>query len=366
MQSGVEMDDAISGLASQVVRDIAARGLAPGDRYLTTDEAQQCFGVRKATINSVFRMLSERDVLVRKQRAGTFVGPGGGVSQPTGRLDKVLVLYRDEMPAYLTADEIMKGLWAHMPGVSVQFVLLRSRDDASYVRTLIDQAMQTREAVGFVPISCSRDVYEVLAASRLPTVVMGSVDPQYENRLPSVDVDTVQAGKVMAEHLLGKGYSRIHVLMMEYWRVGDNNFFESMRSSLSQADVSVTGLRVQSLPADAESIRRYVKSVVAAGELPDVFVAWIGKVGQDEWSPELVADELRAHGLDVPGDVAVTYHLDRNLEAGAFPQFPCTHRVADWQPALKEVANRLTAMHRGESIEVNHVRLPVAMYEPTA
>src|SRR6185312_4013926 len=69
------MASTVVQLAEFVARDIQARGLKPGDRYLTTAEIGEQFDVSYATAHRALNILADRDMVIRRQNRGTFVGP---------------------------------------------------------------------------------------------------------------------------------------------------------------------------------------------------------------------------------------------------------------------------------------------------
>ena len=61
----------VSIMAEKVLADIRHRGLAAGDRYLTTDQVSRMLGVQKATANKALRFLADHELVVRRQPSGT-------------------------------------------------------------------------------------------------------------------------------------------------------------------------------------------------------------------------------------------------------------------------------------------------------
>jgi len=363
MLIGVDKHVSPDDLSRLVLHDIAARSLRPGDRYLTADEARQRFGVRKGVVEATFRSLSDQNILVRRQRAGTFVGPGSRSSSEATGIEKILVLMGRQKKAYFTADEMMRVYWRRIPGVTVQFVALRGEDETHYVRSLIDKAALAGERVAVVAVSCSRSVYEVLASSGIPAVVLGSVDAQFTGRLTSFDTDAAEAGRLLVRHLLARGKSRIAVVMDESWRVGDNHFFEGVRSVMSEAGLPVDGLRVASLPPDPKLIRGYVASSFADGSGPTAFISRPGRV-DSVWMPRVIAEALRELNRAVPDDVAVVYHLDCDLACPDRPPFPCTHRTEAWDAIFERVADVLLQTDKQPDAPRRQFLTSVALHDP--
>ena len=66
----------IKDLAIAIEEDIRQRGLRRGDRYLTAKEVGERFQVSTVTAHRAMVILTDKDVVIRKRKSGTFVGAG--------------------------------------------------------------------------------------------------------------------------------------------------------------------------------------------------------------------------------------------------------------------------------------------------
>ena len=158
-------DPVAEALAQRVVEDIAERGLVTGDRYLTGDEACDTFQVGKALLNNTFKLLADRQYLVRKRKAGTYVGPhfqaeGARDMQSTAGLDVVHVLMpMDFFRAKLVSGSVfVEQLSAAIPRVSVQVHYIDDDKLRAYTQDLVELLTQdTSSKQGLILLRSPRE-----------------------------------------------------------------------------------------------------------------------------------------------------------------------------------------------------------------
>ena len=63
-------------LAKRLEQDIYRRGLAPDQKYLSTRQVGQQFGVSLSMAAQAMQLLADQDKLIRRDRSGTFIGTG--------------------------------------------------------------------------------------------------------------------------------------------------------------------------------------------------------------------------------------------------------------------------------------------------
>ena len=196
----------LRGLAGRIERDIRSRGLVPGDRYLTSAEAGILLGVSAATAHRAMTILVDRQLLVRRRRSGTFVGPRAE-SWRAGRVQSVYVLATEQGTLELPpADLLIQGIRSAVAGAGIHFSFLPASGRVPLVRQLLETPLRTGELAGVVPVSCGREVYRFLAEHGVPTVVFGSLYAPQE-RLSSIDADSREIGRLLVEHLVSGGLS---------------------------------------------------------------------------------------------------------------------------------------------------------------
>ena len=82
------------------------------------------------------------------------------------------------------------------------------------MKQIIQQAKPS--LAGAVLVLASRQMRAYLNESGIPTVVLGSVEPDLVN-LNWIDVNQFQVGQLLASYLLEKGHKRIATIMRDVW-----------------------------------------------------------------------------------------------------------------------------------------------------
>lgn len=250
-------------LARKVVEDIRARGLTPGDQYLTSEEARQLFRARKSHINQAMKMLADRNILVRQRKSGTFVGPAYKEDALAGvsglRVIHVMMamdFYRTQtVPTNLYIDTISEML----PGVSVQIHVIPEQNGLQHTQAVIDGIVpEERKQHGLVLIRSSRDAQRLVEESGIPAVVSGSVYPDVK-QLSWVDVDQEAAGRLSTAYAIEKGYRHFILLMRNEWRRGDNLVLKGASAALGEAGLGADAMQVCSIPPQEDVIREEVR-----------------------------------------------------------------------------------------------------------
>jgi DNA-binding LacI/PurR family transcriptional regulator len=341
-------------LAARLEQDIRRRGLAPGDRYLSTIEAARLLGVSTTTCNRAMRLLAERSVLTRRRNRGTHIGQKVQPS-PVSVIRTVYVLRsQDRLEGYMSSEAVMRGLWRALPGVDLHFAILPPADPAGYVKQLLKVAPYNN-AVGVVAVGCHRDVYDFLLTQSLPVVVMGSVDPN-EDQLASIDGDQERAGLLLAEHLVACGHTNMVLLMSESWRPGNNNFLRGVEQALELHGLPIA-LRVRSLPNDRRMIQQQVLQLIAEAQTPPAFICHLPA------APRAIADLLTSEP-SVPGDLAVVYHSDCERPAVDTMPFAYTYIEKSREDMAEEAGRMLLDMSNGTALGDRHRLLQNKLHVP--
>lgn len=252
-----------------IERDINIRGLRAGEPYLTAAEVGTALGVSRATADRAMRSLADRQVLVRKQRSGTFVGSGVPGREVGRELESVHVLVSvDYLRAAITpVHQIVEALMTALPRARVQLECTPEQDPLPSARRIVEEleGRETRDAV--VLIRCPHDVQRLVERSSLPAVVFGSVYPDVE-RLPSIDIDQHAAGRVVGRYLLDEGFRDVVFFTRDQWRRGDNLLHTGLSQVLAEADVPLDQLEVCSVPPSPTSLAENAERIIAGAESP--------------------------------------------------------------------------------------------------
>jgi len=276
-----KINKSAEAMAEQVLADICDRGLVTGDRYFTAEQARSNFRVGKGLINDALKLLADREILVRKRKAGTFIGPqfmNGSTPPIRAGLDAVHVLmpmdyYRAKV---VTSNAFVDALTQAIPEAMVHVHHIPDHETTAFSRDLISQIKQQRTDVvanreGLVLLRSAREVQQAAQDSGIPTVVFGSTYPDIKN-LPSIDSDQEQAGQLAARAALRRGHKRLALVMRSQWRRGDNLLMEGFSRELGEAGIAADGFNVFSFCEDPEVIGHDVAALLGRDDPPTVLV----------------------------------------------------------------------------------------------
>lgn len=282
----------VERISQLLEEDILRRRLRVGEPYFTADEAGKQLGVSRTQAHRAFQLLADRDLLVSKPRKGTVIGPAVPFKPPTPqRLQCVHALLDPErIRAGLAMRELIDGLRRALPGFDVQLNYLPAQDPLGYVQQVCDQLDRTGASSGLILFGCPRPVQEFIATQARPAVNFGVVYPTAD-ALPSVTVDNVARGRLLAEHLLDGGCSRLALLLPEFFLPGYRQVFEGVNEALAARRLAYGALELCNVPHDEGSIRAEVRRLLAE---PDPPRGWIAQ----QQLAECILSELQAQGRD--------------------------------------------------------------------
>jgi len=343
----VKLNPTAEAMAEQVVADIRDRGLVAGDRYLTAEEARSNFRVGKGLINDALKLLADRQMLVRKRRAGTFIGPrftvevGGEDAAAVKRaaLDTVHVLMpMDYYRANVTpGNTFVEELTRAIPGVSVQLHHIADNNVTDYTLDLVDRlkAKPSRRE-GLILLRSSRESQVAVQDSSIPAIAFGSTYPDVK-RLYSIDPDQEQAGRLAAEVALERGHERFALIMRNHWRRGDNLLMEGFSRVLGEAGVGVDRVSIVSSPEDTEVIEHDVAAILAQEPRPTALVC------RSRFHAEAAIRGIRDRGLEPGKDILVIATQsgpmdDPSASISIVPTLDSTEQVSKVGQALRLIA----------------------------
>ena len=340
-------------LADRIAADVARRELRPGDVYQGTAQTAEMLGVSTAAANRAMQVLVKRRVLERRQRKGTVVARPVHLSThvPLARVHLLVHenFFRSEG---LLADGVVIGMHAELNSVHMQFSFLPPGNDAPFVEELISQAYRSRQQEGFVAVRASLETQRLLAQGGLPTVVHGSLYPSVPH-LPYIDRDHRQAGRLLVEHLLQRGFRKFFLLMRDRMLSGDHQLLDSIRDSLSDAGIPLSALTLRCLPAHQEAVVATAAAVLSAATEP------LGVICRSEPLAQGVltaADSLKLL-MDRKIAIAVTdvYHK----APGLCGPWICLRSQLSAEQIGQHIGRMLVQQARGEVVQPDHEIIPV-------
>ena len=347
-------------LGEKLVDDMRRRGLVPGDRYLTTEEVSRMLGIRKAVANRAMRHLAEREVLVRRQRSGTFVGPRF-VRPRRSTVQTVYALLPKSHPLATkwSMSPFVQGILEGFPDVNVQFCFVPERGGVSYVRELLDGGMRSRQLAGVVPISCSPEVYRFLGDLGVPVVAYGSLYAM-QPAIHSVDVDNREMGRLLMEYLIGRGHRRAAFLMMDERRPGDNDCYDGISEAAAAANLPHSALIPRLVPNDAEAFDAVAAELLSSPERPTAVIARGG----------IFAERVRATaeslGLAVPDDLEIVLDSEGQIaDQVDVSRYPRVEPKTSFLGIAAVIGKRLKQLADGEPLAPEHIKIPVVFHDPS-
>ncbi len=259
-----------------IERDIAQRSLRAGDQYLTASEVASVLGVSRATADRAMKSLASVEVLVRKQRSGTFVGPRFSETRD-GReatLRSIHILLTEDYfrSGVAGGGVLVQAMQRAHANSAVQMHFMPQRDSAAYVTGMVDRIQQDGSMdEGVVLIRTPREVQLIIEQSRLPAVVFGTPYPDVVS-LPSIDIDHAAAGELAAAHALEQGQRRFILLTYEHWRVGDNLLHAGVTRRLGAAGVPMEQLAVISAAMEPGAVDAHLREILDADDEPTAII----------------------------------------------------------------------------------------------
>jgi DNA-binding LacI/PurR family transcriptional regulator len=236
--------------------DINARAMKPGDPYLSTAEIARKYRVSGTIANRALQLLTQRGVLDRKQRLGTFIANPSGASESFGGIRKVHLIVQESYirTEGLLTDGLLLGMQGAIPTAQFEFNFLPGSDEAAFVSGLITKVLRNREPEGFVLFRASIEAQRLVQTSGLPTVVCGSLHPSVKG-LAHIDRDQRQAGVLLAKYLVDQGSQRIVMFFRDRISPGDHQLLDGALTQLHQSGLGLDDLVIRCLPADPLAIQ---------------------------------------------------------------------------------------------------------------
>jgi DNA-binding LacI/PurR family transcriptional regulator len=344
----------VNTAAVRLQRDIRSRGLAPGDRYLTGVEAGLMLGVSAATANRAMSLLVDREVLIRRRRSGTFVGPQAG-NDRASRVRSVYVLVvehqAEDMPQ---ADLLMRGIREGIPGANVHFGFLPETHRVAFVKDLLGESIRGGQLAGVVPISCGRGVYQYLMEQGIPSVAFGSLFTS-GGRLTSIDVDNREMGRLLVEHLAKRGHRRIVIVDNSRGCPGDNHFGDGASEAMTSAGLPPNAALIRFLP-DIHSVFSEIRRLLSSADPPTGFVARSLRLAN------MVEEAAKSSGTSSDSlEIVFLDHRVARAEQSHFTRVQPTLRLEEIATLIGRTLHRL-----GEDPEwkPEHVVVPVELCHP--
>jgi DNA-binding LacI/PurR family transcriptional regulator len=215
-------------------------------------------------------------------------------------------------------------------------VLGRDREEAAHYRALVADRRVDGVILGDLRPNDPR--LDLLAELGLPAVTLGRTgDP----RFPSVTVDDAEGVVATVQHLVARGHRRIAMVAGPRDLVHGARRADALRAALAAEGLEPTAVTETDFTPLAAA--HATRGMLAADPRPTAIV-----YGNDVAAAAGIS-VIRAHGLDVPGDVAVCGFDDAEIARWTVPSLTTVNTdPARWGAAA---ASALLDLLAGEPVE---------------
>jgi DNA-binding LacI/PurR family transcriptional regulator len=347
----------IVDLADRILDDIRRKKLRPGDPYLGTAAIARLLRVSGTAANRALQLLSQRQVLERRQRRGTFIAAPAPAGNGTSLRRVHLVVHRDYLRTEgLLADGVVLGIQGELPHAEIQFNFLPESGEIDYVQRLVEDALRAPGSAGFVLVRSSVFTQRLLAASGLPTVVNGTLQPSIHG-LALVDRDHRQIGRLMIQYMLQRKCRRLALLLRDHVGAGDHILLDTLAEELAGRGFAADGLVVRCLPADEEMIQAAVAALIGQGPQPLGLVCRSQPLARG--AAAAVAALPAASQRRLPIALCDTYRPDSGTS-----NFPCIVPLLGPENFGREIGRLLAEQARGDQPQPTQRIVPVKLEMP--
>lgn len=351
----------VRALAERLLTDIRHRGLTVGDRYLTTEEVGQTLGVGKAAASKAMRHLAQRQILISRQRSGTFIGPGVHKHRRSQvRTIYVLLPAGNVAASHWSYNLFIQGIQKAISSINVQFTFVPEIDSVAYVGELLESSRSAGQLAGVVAISCPPDVYRYLADLGVSAVVYGSLYAHSADLpIASVDMDAREAGRLLTQYLLDHGHRRMALLMAGGGRPGDNAFFDGISAALTGAALPHNALVQRLVPNSIEALQATARDLFEDSGHPTGIIT---HGSEQALAVVSVASDL---GLAVPDDVEIVFdHEDQTMPRIDVTPYPHVLPKLPFVDIAETIGKMLKEMSDGGAKRARRVLIPVELHGP--
>lgn len=348
----------ITDLAEQLLGDIVARDLRPGDRYLTTVAASKMLGVGNGAANRALQLLERRSIIRRQQRSGAYIAalPDSTKVQPLRRVH-FLVHQKFLRTEGVGNDELLVGMQDELPGVNVQISFMPTGDETQFVEELIADALKSSSVDGFILARASCETQRLLADSGLPVVVFGGVYSGV-GRLARLDRDMHAVGRLLMEYLLQRGHRRIAYFNRQLILPGDHESMDAAVATMAAAGLPIEAFTMRCLPADTEVCKTEFETLLRRDNRPTGFICRTVRMAE---AALMAIESLEPENRDLFEVVVCDYYL----RSGDRPKFVFPRPVGSLADQGHHLARLLAKQARGIP-EKDEVLIPVALDHPAA
>jgi DNA-binding LacI/PurR family transcriptional regulator len=339
------------GLAQILLRDIAGRGLGPGDRLSTESQLVDKYQLSRVTVRQALELL-EREGYVSRQRArGTFVERKIDAKDQFGLLrGSVLIVcsneqntHREEDAAFATVLRAMEQALAH-EHFTVQ--ILSVGQDTTVDRSRLLSLIRHGKLEGILSIGpCLEPYADIIEAC--PVIASCSF---HSNIKPWVGQNAEVVSHDLVTHLIEVGHRDI-AMVCGPWVDGQGFglFARGYQKAFIEAGMEMNrGMLFHAYPG--ESLEELVAGALTSGTRPTAVFCENWRVCQ------AVVKTAKDKGISIPDDISLVGYGQNVLEIT--DPVPVTAYVPNTAEIGEATVRLLLKMLNGEKIEEGPVMIP--------
>ncbi len=282
--------------ANKIERHIRARGLKPGDRYMTTAEVGEMMSMSLVTAQRAMGLLAKRNILERRRRAGTFIGKGLEAEQESLNIHFFLP---EESH---TDDKRQANYWEQIGGIrsvlgqiSAHFHFVPNQN-INYVQGIVQKTSDANLMNGAILILPSREMRAYFDQSGIPTIVEGGIEADLNN-LCWMQWDQIQVGRLLAGWLLERNHRHIATIMRDTWSIGEHLLHDGINEAFSEAYLPSNSMRMRSAPSAKSALMEMARDLFRKKNPPTGFIC------RNEFQADCVAEAAREAGFEEQTDI---------------------------------------------------------------
>ena len=321
----------------RILLDIGARGLTPGDAYLTVEETGTLLGCSRATAHRAMKKLIEEGALYARAGSGTFIGEevrrtSQNLPQTIHVLSPTRLGFSTTIPLIKLIQSVANGLG----GLGIQFNSPPEGYNLDYVFETIVKPFREGNVKAVLAVSCQWKVHQFLKDQGIPAVVCGSIY-QDRNYLPSVDIDSTKGAELLVDYLIKKGHKRLGMIMPASGLAGVDFFTDSVGRSLSLLGVPADSLSIRYCTGDKLVTIDRIRELFQGPNRPTALIT-----DEADFS-DLARSAAESIGLRVPDDVEIVFEgsVFRTEDPSRYPHTQITLSPSEFSEQIVEMIRGL-------------------------
>lgn len=323
----------------RILLDIGARGLKPGDAYLTVEETGVLLGCSRATAHRAMKKLIEEGVLVARAGSGTFIGDEArGTSSSVPQALHVLVPMGFDSAVTIPFMRLVQALAQALGGLGIQFNSPPEGYDLNYISETVLKPFREGQIKAVLAVSCQWKVYQYLREQGVTALVCGSMfqDRQF---LPSVDKDAAMGAELLVDYLVKKGHTRLGLIMPATGLAGVDFFTDSVSRSLSSRGLPADSLILRYCTGDKMVTVDRIRDLLRHPNRPTALIT------DEQDFADLAKRAAESIGLSVPKDVEIVF--EGSVFRADYPaSYPHTRIVHDGTQLAEELSEIIRGLHQ--------------------